>query len=168
MTGSGHIGVWVTGSSSGKEMERQDQCGGDRQVPLEHLAARYEDHRPALAKHQIVLACVCGAAEDVDCDAVREALLIRAWTRPQWVKLARGQARLLQQLAAGCLLRRLAGLDTAAGQAPLVRRDGRVTVSVLQQHRTRGVDEQDERDFVAGHREMLPHRTRWGRCLAHR
>jgi hypothetical protein len=56
-------------------MERQNQRGGDRQLTIEYLVTGNENHGPALSEHHVLLACVCGAAEDVDGDAVGEALL---------------------------------------------------------------------------------------------
>lgn len=115
-----------------------------------------EDHRLALAQHDVVLGRVSGSAEDVDSDGVRKAFLERARAVPQWLQIASSQSGLLEQFATRGRLGRLAGLDTPAGQAPLVRGDGRMSVSMLQQDRTRTVDEEDERDFIRGHRQIMP------------
>jgi hypothetical protein len=72
------------------------------------------------------------------------------------VQFTRCQACLFQQLTAGGLLGRLTGLDATAWQAPLVRRSGRDSIAVLQEHRARGIDKQHECDFITGHREIMP------------
>jgi len=95
-------------------MPCQDQCGGDRQVSIEDLAAGDKDHGLAFAEHHLLLTRIGGAMEDMDGHGVREVLLVRSRAGPQGVQLARGQACFLQQLATSGLFRCLARLNAAA------------------------------------------------------